>query len=72
MSIGQLNLGSAVWTCSSRNTAAVMRQKRERGQYQKVIYLEPILVGQDNHSSLSSPVGFIMCPTKETNLHPSS
>ena len=33
---------------------AIMRQKREKGEYQKVICLEPILMGQENNSSLSS------------------
>ena len=40
---------------------AIMRQKREKGQYRQVIYLEPVLLGQDEQSSLSPPVGFYKC-----------
>ena len=50
--------------------SAIMRQKREKGEYQKVIYLEPILVGQENSFISLSPVGFIMCPTKEPDFTP--
>jgi len=45
---------------------AIMRQKRDKGQYQKVIYLEQILLGQQEQSSLSSPVGFVKCSISES------
>lgn len=50
--------------------AAIMRQKREKGGYRQVIYLEPVLSGQDQQSTLSPSVGFIMCPTKEAEFAP--
>ena len=45
---------------------AIMRQKREKGEYQKVIYLGPILIGQDDQSSLSLPVGFYKCSISQS------
>ena len=59
MSIGQLNLESPMRTCSSRNYCAIMRQKREKGEYQKVIYLEPILLGQENNHLSLLPLGLL-------------
>ncbi len=49
---------------------AIMRQKREKGGYRQVIYLESILLGKEELSTLSSTVGFIMCPTKEADSTP--
>jgi hypothetical protein len=49
---------------------AIMRQKRERGRYKQVIYLEPLLAATERASTLSPPVGFIMCPTKKADSSP--
>jgi hypothetical protein len=49
-----------------KSYCAIMRQKRENGQYRQVICLEPILMGQENNLSLSPPVGFYKCSISES------
>ena len=49
--------------------AAVMRQKRERGRYTRVIYLERVLEGKDDSNS-SSSCWVYMCPTKKPDFTP--
>ena len=45
---------------------AIMRQKREKGQYRRIIWLEPLLLGQSERSNTLPLVGFYKCGVSGT------